>query len=176
MADLTSRAEFERYFDSFTGSAWRLECQGTYHEPEEREPMRRYLTGQCDDLSWFADWLDWVRDVRSSGRIVGRVRVLTDPLTDYLTFQLGSITRPALAAGEDIRVLPADRFDDLDLPREDFWIFDDAVVGVLHFGAEGVDGVEVITSPPAVTRFIQRRRAAQAASLAFDQWSASAGR
>lgn len=170
MAALTSRSEFETLFDTFTRSAWRLECQGTYQEPEEAEPMRQYFAGD-DDLDWFVDWLDWVGDVRATGRAVGRVRVLTDPLTRYLQFQLGSITGPAVDAGEDIRVLPAGQFAALEVPREDFWLFDDATVGVLRFGFEGVTGVEVVEGD-AVGEYLDRKRRVLDASIHYRDWRA----
>ena len=83
---LRSSADFERLFETFQTSAWRLECQGVYNEPEEAEPLRRFFAGEPDDLSWYADWTDWVRDVRTSGRTIGRARALTNPLSDYLRF------------------------------------------------------------------------------------------
>jgi hypothetical protein len=155
--DLATREEFERLFDQFTRSAWRLECQGDYREPEEQEPLRRFLAGEPDDGAWFADWLLWIRQQRAVGRSVGRVRVLTEPLTDYLRFEL-AITPPAVEAGEDIHLLPAAAFRALDLPREDFWIFDDQTVALLHFGDTGVLGAEIITDDTRVASFRERRR------------------
>jgi hypothetical protein len=153
-------------------SAWRLECQGIYREPEEAEPLRRFLAGEPDDLAWYADWPEWVGGVRTSGRAIGRVRVLSEPLTDYLRFELNRLTPPALDGGEDIRVLSAERFAALDVPGEDFWIFDDATVGVLHFGDTGVTGVEMVTEPDKVAEFVQRKRRTIAASATYHDWTA----
>jgi hypothetical protein len=171
--DLTSRTEFELLFDTFQVSAWRLECQGVYNEPEEAEPLARFLTGQSDDLAWYADWPDWVRDVRSSGRTIGRARVLTEPLSDYLRFELDLLTPPAVAAGEDIRIITPDAFGALALPREDFWIFDDDTVGVLHFDDTGVSGVETITDAGRVAEFVQRKQRTLAASIRYQEWAAA---
>ncbi|SFP07660.1 hypothetical protein SAMN05421810_101885 [Amycolatopsis arida] len=171
---LTPRADFEALFDTFTESAWRLECQGVYREPEEAEPLRRFLAGEPDDLAWYADWPEWVRGARASGRTIGRVRVLTEPLTDYLRFELGRLTPPAVDAGEDIRLLAPDEFDALGLPREDFWIFDDAQVAVLHFGDHGVSGVELITEPGRVAEFLERKRRASAGAVPYHQWAGRA--
>lgn len=166
---LTPRTEFEALFDTFTASAWRLECQGVYREPEEAEPLRRFVAGEPDDLAWFADWPEWVRGVRSSGRTIGRVRALTDPLTDYLRFELQRLSPSAVDAGEDIRIITPDGFDRLGIPREDFWIFDDQIVGVLHFGDHGVEGVQVLSRPDEVDEFIGRRQAVLAASKRYDE-------
>ncbi|HKS44879.1 MAG TPA: hypothetical protein VJT49_07125 [Amycolatopsis sp.] len=171
MPELTPRADFERLFDTFRSSAWRLECQGVYREPEETEPLRRFLVGEPDDLAWYADWPEWVRGVRASGRTIGRVRVLTDPLTDYLRFELERLTPPALAGGEDIRILSAIEFAALDVPQEDFWIFDEKIVGILHFGDTGVTGVEMVTGPDRVAEFIERKRRTIGASWTYRDWT-----
>ena len=155
--ELAPRPQFEQLFNNFTRSAWRLECQGAYDEPEEREPLRRFLADEPDDGSWFADWLEWVRALRTTDRTIGRVRVLTEPLTDYLRFEL-SITPAAVEAGEDIRALPDARFRTLGIPREDFWIFDDSLVALMHFGVDGVSGAEIITDPGQVESFRDRQQ------------------
>src|SRR5262249_19564591 len=113
--------------------------------------------GEPDDGSWFADWPEWIVQQRAAGRDVGRVRVLTDPLTDYLRFEL-SITPVAVQAGENIRLLRPGRFAELGVPREDFWLFDDTTVALLHFGDDGVAGAEIITEVPRVASFRERQR------------------
>jgi hypothetical protein len=125
--------------------------------------MRRFLRGESD-LAWFADWLARVRTWTSAGQRIGRVRMLTDPLTDYLRFEL-FITPPAVDAGERIRFLRAAQADELDLPREDFWMFDDERVVRMTFGQQGVSGAELITEPGTVARYRTWRSAAERASV-----------
>lgn len=161
-----TRDEVERLFDTFERSAWRLECQGAYYEPEEQEPLHRFLAGEPQDLAWFEDWPIWIRDQCEAGRSIGRVRMLTEPLTDYLRFEL-SITPPAVEAGEDIRLVDQRVFEKLDIPREDFWIFDDATVALLHFGDSGMTGAEIITDPGRVASFRDRRRRAWDAAVPY---------
>lgn len=163
------RQEFERLFDEFTESAWRLEIQGTYDEPEEREPLRRFLAGEPDDFAWMVDWFDWVAELNAAGRRIGRVRVLTEPLTDYLRFEL-SFTAQAVEAGEDIRVLPAEEAFVLQLPREDFWFFDDRLVAVLVFGDTGVTAAEVIYDAAEVARYRAIQQRAMSAAVPYQQW------
>lgn len=167
---VVSRTDFEERFETFERSAWRLECQGVYHEPEEAEPLRRFLAGESDDLSWFADWPEWVAGKVAAGRRIGRVRVLTEPITGYLRFELERLTPPALEAGEDIRVLPAASFDGLGVPSEDFWLFDDEAAGVLRFGDTGVNGVDEVSEPDRVAEFVDRRERVMAASVSYREW------
>lgn len=166
------RQEFERLFDEFTASAWRLEIQGTYNEPEEREPLRRFLAGEPDDLEWMADWFDWVAELTRAGRRIGRVRVLTEPLTDYLRFEL-SFTGRAVEAGEDIRIMAAHDADALGLPDEDFWFFDDRLVVVLQFGDTGVAAAEVIDDPADVARYRAVQHQAMSVAVPYLEWRAA---
>lgn len=169
MTGLINRGEFESLFDRFTSSAWRLEVQGSYDEPEEREPLRRWLAGDPDD-SWMADWYAWVREVTAAGRGVGRVRVLTEPLTTYLQFEL-SITGPAVQAGEDIRIVPADVAARTELGDEDFWLFDDKLVAAIRFGDTGVAGAELIDDPAAVARYRAIQHRALSVAVPYETWA-----
>ncbi|GAA0638390.1 hypothetical protein GCM10010174_70330 [Kutzneria viridogrisea] len=153
MGQLVTREEHRELVRSVTKSAWRLEIQGTYNEPSEREPVRRYLAGEPDDLVWFQGWLTRIRELEAIGVRFERVRVLTDPLTDYLRYQLARITSPAVTAGEDIRILPATVARRLDLGTVDFWVLDDERVLVPHFVDHAVTGGELVTDPVEVARF-----------------------
>lgn len=165
-----TRDEFERLFEDFERSAWRLETQGVYREDEEREPLRRFLAGEPEDFAWMRDWFDWTRRITGEGRDIGRVRVLTEPLTDYLRFEL-AFTPQAVEAGEDIRLLPAKGAREAALPEHDFWIFDDRLVAVLHFGDTGVSGVDLIDEPAAAARYSAARERAVEAAVAFREWA-----
>lgn len=136
----------------YRSSAWRYECQGEYHEPDEAEPLRQFLAGESCDLSYMTPWLDGIRSAVAAGKTIGRVRVLTDPLTDYLRFEM-AIAEHNEAAGEDIRVLDADQAAALDLGDHDFWLFDDDTVAVMHFDADGFRGATVEQEPGTVARY-----------------------
>lgn len=160
---MLNRAEFKALFDTWRTSAWRWECQGVYREPSEEAPFRKFLAGEADP-SWFAGWLARVRAWTDAGQHMGRVRMLTDPLTDYLRFEL-SITPSAVEAGEDIRFLTAACAAELELPKEDFWLFDDERVIVMVFGEHGVSGGELITDPGKVAAYRAWRDAAVDAAV-----------
>ncbi|GAB3914418.1 DUF6879 family protein [Kibdelosporangium lantanae] len=170
---MLTREEFGRLFDVFERSAWRLEIQGVYDEPEEREPFRRFLAGEPDDLEWMQDWYDWIHEVTSAGKQCARVRATTDPLTDYLRWELGVLTPPAVDAGEDIRVLPAQQAIALELPRTDFWLFDDSSVAVLVFGESGVVGAELVDEREAVESYRRVRDRAWDAAVPYQDWAAT---
>jgi len=122
-----------------------------YREPKETPLLRAWLAGEPDDLAWMRGWLDNIRAIRRAGKEFGRVRMLSEPLTDYLRWQM-TITPTNIAAGEDIRLLPASRAKDLELPTHDFWLFDDERLALMHFGESGFLGAEMVTDHDTVAR------------------------
>ncbi|BFU43553.1 DUF6879 family protein [Krasilnikovia sp. MM14-A1004] len=138
--------EFENLFRTFDHTAFHLEVDDTYDTPEESEPFRKFLAGEPDDFAWHQNWLDLIRDAIRSGRSVERVRVVSVPHVDYTRWGL-TVAPLNIAAGEDIRWLPRNRLDGLDITADDFWLFDrDRVVftvfrtdGAFSGGAETLD-------------------------------------
>lgn len=74
--------EFADLLRSFECSAWRWECQGTYREPEEREPLQVWRGGRVDH-AFMRPWLEQIRAQRAAGKTWERARMLTDPPTEY---------------------------------------------------------------------------------------------
>ncbi len=124
---------FDELFSSFGRSAWRFETQPAYHVDAEQQAMRRYLNSGELDVSYLTGWLDGVREATRQGKRYARVRVLTEPLTDYLRFEM-AVAPYNIAAGEDIRVLSPAQASELALPDYDYWLFDDEWLAIMHFG------------------------------------------
>jgi hypothetical protein len=155
MAWIKPGAEFADLCRNFAHSAWRWECQGTYHEAEEREPLLAWRDGHPDN-SFLTPWLDQIRALRAQGRTFERVRMMTDPPTEYLRWMF-EITHLNVEAGEDIRWIGEDHARRLGAPGEDFYLFDDRLVATLHFDENGVAGAEVTDDPDTVARHRQWR-------------------
>jgi hypothetical protein len=153
MPDLVSGEGFADLFRRFTRSAWRWEAQGTYRQPDEVEPWQRWRDGVpvASDLDWLKPWLDDIRTATQAGKRFERVRVITDPPTEYLRWQM-EVTPANIHAGEDIRVLSEAAAQRLDLPEHDFWLFDAEQVAILHFGPNDLHGAEIITDPATVAQ------------------------
>lgn len=150
MPDLLTGERFRDLFASFEHTARKLETRDRYSSPTEDEVVRRFLASDPPDLSWLAYWFGLVRTATAEGRRFARVRVVTEPLSDYQRAGM-TVVPHTLAAGEDIRFLPRDRATALGIPQRDFWLFDDEQVALLHFderdrflGAELVDGEETV--------------------------------
>lgn len=163
--------EWARTLHNFERTAFRFECQGAYHEPYEQQALRQYLAGDEPDLTYLRGWLDDVRRGTDAGRRYSRVRVLTDPLTDYLRFEL-AVTPHNEAAGEDVRVLSASRAIELGpLPSADFWLFDDTLATVMHFDdGEGFQYAEAVTDPGQVAQFLEIREHVWDAAVSFREY------
>lgn len=168
--DRLSGDEWARALHDFERTAFRFECQGTYHEPYEQEALRQYLAGGEPDLGYLRGWLDDVRRGTESGRRYSRVRVLTDPLTDYLKFEL-AVTPHNAAAGEEVRILSAAQAAEMDLPQDDFWLFDNKLATVMHFDErEGFQYADAVTAPDQVREFLEIRERVWDAAVSFREF------
>lgn len=169
MTDLLSGEEFRRLFDTFEHTAFRLETHERYVDEEEQEPLRRFLAGEPPDDAWFMDWYEAVEQITAQGRRMERVRVVSEPHSDYTRFGMDLARRLNVPSGEDIRYLPRRLADELDLPGEDFWLFDSHRVAVLHFDCDVLLGAELVTDPAEVVRRCYWRDVAWHYAVPLDQ-------
>lgn len=90
-------------FESFRASAFRLEGMQTYDAPGEADAVARFVAGEAHeaDTSW---WTSMVRSRRAAGCTMTRVRVITEPITDYTRFEL-AVYPDLVAAGDEVRVI-----------------------------------------------------------------------
>ncbi|MGW4093875.1 DUF6879 family protein [Nocardia sp. NPDC004750] len=114
--------------------AFHLEVLDSYAEPNEHEPFRRFLADEPDDYAWFQPWTELVEKTTSRGVAVTRVRIVTEPHTDYTRFAL-AVAALNVRAGEDIRYLP--RHHAGEVPPDDYWLLDDETVVFSAFGESG---------------------------------------
>lgn len=163
-------------FDAFGGmfaklkhSAWRLETRRRYASDEETDTYRQFLAEGRVDWDLDDPWCTGRRDQSALGKRFERVRILDEPPTPGQRYLLDNARRNT-AVGENIRVLFRSRAVELQLPQEDFWIFDSRVVALLHHDdADEMTGVELITNPVDVLRYAQVREAAWHHAVPYDQ-------
>lgn len=114
--------EFGRLFTSFEHTAYRLETLQQYDVSYEKESFAAFLAGHPAPLGSSKDeWVGVITDAVQAGKTMRRVHVVTEPLTDYLRYEMVSYG-PNWEAGEDIRILPVTGWPEL--PRRDYWLFD----------------------------------------------------
>lgn len=127
---------WEDYFNSFERDAFRLETLPVYKVESEREAYTRFLaTGEADILE-SDSWFEQLRHYRDTGRWIGRVHVITRPLTDYLRFEF-AFQLHSVQVGEDIRILDLTDRPNPGLPEQDFWMFDESKVVRMEYEADG---------------------------------------
>lgn len=136
---------FDNLFHRFERTAFHLEVEDAYHTPEETGPLKLFLDGRPDDFAWHRPWLKLIEEITRAGRSVTRVRVVTVPHVAYTRWGL-SVAPLNIAAGEDIRWLPRHLASDIELPPDDFWLFDDDRVVFTVFEESGrfAGGVETV--------------------------------
>jgi hypothetical protein len=147
-------------FRDFRHTAWRLETRRGYASDRNSPKWQRWLNGE--DVAADPDnaWRENVRAQTTTGKRFERVRLVDEPLTQGQQFLLAS-SPSNVAAGEDIRMLPRARAQELRLPDGDFWLFDSKVLARFAFDDEDTTlGVYVTEDPAEVLAACQARDAA----------------
>jgi hypothetical protein len=139
------------FTELFEHEAFRLELLDRYDSPGTQQRVERFLAGEPDDPAIRAGWDALIADLARAGKSISRVHVVSEPLTDYLRFEL-AFYAGSVAAGEDVRILPRVRTADMSLPAFDFWLFDDRTAAVMTYDCAGSwQGVQVVTDHKLVS-------------------------
>ncbi|MGH3796673.1 MAG: DUF6879 family protein [Pseudonocardiaceae bacterium] len=161
----TSTAGFDDQFEQAQTSIFRLETLQSYGNSGEDPAFEAFLSGRPHLITaGKREWISLVRDRVSAGCRMHRVHVITEPLTDYLRFELTWGYAPNVEAGEDIGVIPV--ADGQPWPAElpqatDFWLFDASVLYGMCYGPDGTWlDVELITDRDQVAQACRWRDAA----------------
>ncbi|WP_343240512.1 DUF6879 family protein [Streptomyces sp. SID14515] len=107
-------------------SAKHLEMRDSYmrDDPNFVRRQQGHRDDPADRASWWRPWLDVVAAATARGVSMRRLRIVSEPLSDYTRYEYdGTFTN--VAAGEDMRWLPRSAARDLLLPALDGWIMDD---------------------------------------------------
>jgi hypothetical protein len=135
--------EFDRLFERFQHTAFRLETLQHYSMPYEDSLLRGFLVGEPEPVGLnekYAWWRRLIADAVAVGKRVERIHVVAEPLSDYMRFQLTWLYPGNADAGEDIRIIPTSsgRWP-ADLPGygHDYWLLDSQTMALLHYDHEG---------------------------------------
>jgi hypothetical protein len=124
-----------KLFETFTTSAFRLECLPAYDvtEDAEREAYAAWSAGE-ELPPVERDWPKLVASAVAAGKTMQRVRLIETPPTEYQRFEMEHGYPDNVAAGEEIAIL--DHKPD-GLLTVDFWLFDDTTAVVLEYDDAG---------------------------------------
>jgi hypothetical protein len=127
----------------FRYTAFRLEQQREYWEPDEEATIKRFLAGDPQpptEVPYLVAWFDQVARQVSEGKRIGRVRVVDEPPTPQQRWERW-IDRWNTEAGEVIRYLPRSRAHEVGLlpaaGPDDWWLLDSSRLMVMRFDDAG---------------------------------------
>jgi hypothetical protein len=164
--------DWQRFFDSFTSSAWRLELHPIYTMPEEAGGLSRWRAGERLPDGHWSSWMDRVAGYGATGRTIGRVHVVRRPLSEYIRFEFDWYYRHHVRAGEDIRILDLTSAADPGLPDHDFWLLDERQVVKMLYRPDGTQITRELVERPDVEAYIKWRDVACSAALpALEYWA-----
>lgn len=98
---------------------------------------------------YFAPWLNQVRTEVAAGRRLRRVRVVSEPLSEYQR-TLFDISHFGVDAGEELRWLPRRLVSGLPLPGNDTFVMDDLVMFNVHGGNDEQVEIQLDRDPDLV--------------------------
>jgi hypothetical protein len=150
---LISSEERDRLLASFKSEALHLEMRDIYAIEDEGERLARFLERGYRDHDAETEerrpWMTLVQDAISAGKVFKRVRVISEPVTDYIRYEWAG-TWANIDAGEEIKWLPRKLISTIALPGNDFWLFDDSIVVFTVFTGNGDVFERQLTTDPAV--------------------------
>lgn len=151
---------------------FRLETLDRYEVPSDGGDFARYLAGEAaPDPARKAGWHEKLRADRERGVRRWRVHVITEPLTDYLRFEI-EWAHLRNAHLEDIRVLTRDRFPS-GAGVGDFWLVDGDHPVLMHYDSAGrFTGAELAPGSTAARYRLIRDAAWEAAEPVTAWWAA----
>ncbi|WP_327137689.1 hypothetical protein OG585_34570 [Streptomyces sp. NBC_01340] len=165
--------QFAGLFENFQHSAWHLEMRKRYAVDEATDTYAQFARGEAPTWDLDTPWSQGIRAKTDDGVSVGRVRIVDNPPTEGQLYLLAHAEKNA-ALGEDVRNMWREDAKRVNLPDEDFWIFDSHIVAVCIFDDDdNLTGAELITEPAAVNQYNRLRDVAQHYGVPFKQFAAA---
>lgn len=150
--ELITGNERDELLVNFEREALHLEMRDMYAIKDETERLARYQARGYRDHDAEAEerrpWMALVQDAVSAGKVFRRVRVISEPVTDYIRYEWAG-TDANINAGEQIKWLPRRLVSATALPGNDFWLFDDSTVVFTVFTGKGEVFERQLTTDPA---------------------------
>jgi hypothetical protein len=143
----------------------------------ERSRFQTWLSGKPLDpvaeAEWWHPWFDLMSRNLAAGKTLRRLRIISEPVTDYIRFEWLDAAQ-LVQAGENVRWLPRRLASTLLLPGNDCWIFDRETVAFTHFSGDGhVLGHELTTDTSVVEAVLTAFEAAWSIAIPHVDYSPS---
>lgn len=155
-------------------SAYHLEQRDTYALADRHRPsFESYDGGPVADASFMDAWGATVREAGAHGVAFRRLRIVSEPVSDYIRWE-HALTPANIAAGEEVRWLSRRSCLDLLVVPVDFWVFDGDTVLFNHFAGDGSwpePSAELCTEPGIVKMVADCFDAAWSRAIPHDQYT-----
>lgn len=175
-AGLIAPEDFWEPFERFKYSMFRLEVLQGYEGSGEDEAVAAMAAGQPEPPIPAMDrWASLIHAGRVAGKVHQRVHVVTEPLTNYMRYEIAWAYRQSTAAGEDVRIIPRSHGDWPEgVSHDDFWLFDSSEMYLMHYDTGGMWlGAELITDSARIVAACRQRDAAWHQAIPWRQYVAS---
>ncbi|GAB1822741.1 DUF6879 family protein [Herbidospora sp. RD11066] len=139
---------FDELLASAKQSALHLEMRDGYMR-DDPAFIAWQAGARIDPVDYWPAWRRILGPAITRGVEVRRLRIVSEPVSDYIRFEYDITEGLNLAAGEQVRWLPRRRASDLAFPGNDFWVFDDTAVQWIHFNGDGVVVAREVSEDPA---------------------------
>jgi hypothetical protein len=151
--------EFAAELSGFERTAFRLELQRAYAEPEEEATVACFQSGSPEpptEVPALRGWYEQTAQLIAEGRAMARVRVHEDPPTAYQRWERWA-GQWNIAAGEEIRYLTRNRAHEVGLlpaaGEADWWLLDSQRLILMRFDDQHHRvSTELVTDPVAVAQ------------------------
>jgi hypothetical protein len=178
--DFTAQ-ELAGAFARFEYTAFRLEGRESYAGTSYDSPLfAHWLEGRLPDLDPDGPWKRLVRAAIAEGRQFARVRIVSEPWSDYTRYALWQCQQN-IAAGEDIRYLSQQQAKAVGLPaglwEHDYWLFDSSLLVVMLYddATDDLRRCEILDDPAVIVRHNYWRDAAWHHALPRDEYVRQVG-
>jgi hypothetical protein len=128
---------FSRALAETRRTAYHLEQRDAYALADiHRASFDSFTVSGVVDMEFMTDWSATVRGAGARGVEFRRLRIVSEPLSDYIRWE-HAVTVSNIEAGESVRWLSRRTCPDVAVVPFDFWVFDGTTVLVNHFAGDG---------------------------------------
>ena len=138
------RISLESFYGHFTAasrSVFRLEALESYLVPEEQGEIEAFQKGQDEPPPGTSEkWHNLIRASTSKGVKWHRLRLIKEPVSLYIRYEIAWGYRYSVPAGEPVSVLRFSEFPSLKTSPpifKDYWLFDESVLIFLEYDLHG---------------------------------------
>lgn len=124
-------------FDTFSRYAYRLEVLPQYsiYDTNEFFEYEKFIKGEAIEGFANQDWLECITQWNNEGKVIERIRVVPQDITDYFKYEFLWCYPRNIEHGEKIRFVSYDTFRSVcgEIVLNDFWAFDKEQVVLLLY-------------------------------------------